>query len=186
MRIFPSPKNSIKWGPGVSAITWHDIQQLSINLPEFTQFVQLMNWQNNKIAQSISKRITCISPCDLYKMTSVLAWCITPWMVGILIHLWNGWREVGRWSPFIRPIVLWGHRGRARPRRRWGNSWACWGTVGPNVKNPPKIRLKNSWNWRIVLVPATIWQTLKVKRAQRLKTEVMQIFQNLLNIPSGS
>ena len=25
----------------------HDIQQLSINLPEFTQFVQLMNWQNN-------------------------------------------------------------------------------------------------------------------------------------------
>ena len=29
-----------------SAITWHDIQQLSINLPEFTQFVQL-NWQNN-------------------------------------------------------------------------------------------------------------------------------------------
>ena len=95
----------------------------------------------NKIAQSISKRITCISPCDLYKMTLVLAWCITPWMVGILIHLWNGWREVGRWSPFIRPIVLWGHRGRARPRRRWGNSWACRGTVGPNVKNPPKIRI---------------------------------------------
>ena len=31
----------------VSAITWHDIQQLSINLPEFIQFVQLMNWQNN-------------------------------------------------------------------------------------------------------------------------------------------
>ena len=29
----------------ISAITWHDIQQLSINLPEFTQFVQLMNWQ---------------------------------------------------------------------------------------------------------------------------------------------
>ena len=37
-----------------------------MNLPEFTQFVQLMNWQNNscefllKIAQSISKWITCI------------------------------------------------------------------------------------------------------------------------------
>ena len=31
----------------ISAITWHDIQKLSINLPEFTQFVQLMNWQNN-------------------------------------------------------------------------------------------------------------------------------------------
>ena len=31
----------------ISAITRHDIQQLSINLLEFTQFVQLMNWQNN-------------------------------------------------------------------------------------------------------------------------------------------
>jgi hypothetical protein len=31
----------------ISAITWHDIQQLSIDLPEFTQFVQLVNWQNN-------------------------------------------------------------------------------------------------------------------------------------------
>ena len=27
----------------ISAITSHDIQQLSINLPEFTLFVQLMN-----------------------------------------------------------------------------------------------------------------------------------------------
>ena len=31
----------------IPAITWHDIQQLSINLPEFTKVVQLMNWQNN-------------------------------------------------------------------------------------------------------------------------------------------
>ena len=31
----------------ISAITWHDIQQLSINLPEFTQFVQLMNRNNS-------------------------------------------------------------------------------------------------------------------------------------------
>ena len=31
----------------ISAITWHDIQQLSINLPEFTKFFQLMNWRNN-------------------------------------------------------------------------------------------------------------------------------------------
>ena len=50
----------------ISHITWHDIQQLSINLPEFTQFVQLVNWQNNsckfvqRIAQSISKIITCM------------------------------------------------------------------------------------------------------------------------------
>ena len=56
----------------ISAITWHDIQQLSINLPKFAQFVQLMNWQNNscklveKIVQSISKRITCkvFTRCD--------------------------------------------------------------------------------------------------------------------------
>ena len=31
----------------ISGITCHDIQQLSINLPEFTQFLQLMNWLNN-------------------------------------------------------------------------------------------------------------------------------------------
>ena len=31
----------------ILAITWHDIQQLSMNLPEFIQFVQLMNLQNN-------------------------------------------------------------------------------------------------------------------------------------------
>ena len=30
----------------ISAITWHDIQQLSINLPQFTHFFQLMNCQN--------------------------------------------------------------------------------------------------------------------------------------------
>ena len=39
----------------------HDIQKLSKGLPEFPNFVQLMNLQNNswKFAQSISKRITC-------------------------------------------------------------------------------------------------------------------------------
>ena len=33
----------------LSAITWHDIQKVSINLTEFsfTHFVQLMIWQNN-------------------------------------------------------------------------------------------------------------------------------------------
>ena len=31
----------------ISAITWHDIQQLSINLLEFTLFVQLLNCQND-------------------------------------------------------------------------------------------------------------------------------------------
>ena len=52
----------------ISAITWHDIQQLSTNLPEFTQFVQLMNWQNDSckfvsiIAQSISKKYPVSCP----------------------------------------------------------------------------------------------------------------------------
>ena len=31
-------------------------------------------------------------------------------------------------------------------------------TVGRNVNKPPKIRLKKSLNWRIILVPATVWQ----------------------------
>ena len=33
----------------ISAITWNDIQQLSISLPEFTHFVQLKNWQNYSV-----------------------------------------------------------------------------------------------------------------------------------------
>jgi hypothetical protein len=47
-------------------LTWYSAQ-LSIHLPEFTQSVWLMNFQNNsckfvsKIAQSIAKRITCIA-----------------------------------------------------------------------------------------------------------------------------
>ena len=36
------------------AITWHDIQKFSINLPEFTQFVQLIKWQNYSFNQLIS------------------------------------------------------------------------------------------------------------------------------------
>ena len=51
--------------------------------------------------------------------------------------------------------------------------------VGPNIKNPPNIRMKISWNWRIILMPATIWQVLKVKRTQRPKTEVVRICWNL-------
>ena len=27
----------------------------------------------------------------------------------------------------------------------------CACTVGPNDKNPPKIRSENSWNWRIII-----------------------------------
>ena len=50
--------------------------------------------------------------------------------------------------------------------------------VGPNIKNPPNIRMKISWNWRIILMPATIWQVLKVKRTQRPETEVRLICWN--------
>ena len=55
-------KIGISFGTGAPLIP---AKNLIINLPEFTQFVQLMYWQKNsckfvwKIAQSISKRITC-------------------------------------------------------------------------------------------------------------------------------
>ena len=35
-------------------------------------------------------------------------------------------------------------------------------TVGPNGKNPPKIRLENSWNWRTILFSATVLQILNM------------------------
>ena len=50
---------------------------------------------------------------------------------------------------------------------------------GLNVKNPPKIRLKNSWNWRTVLIPATILQLFSVKLI-RGKWKYMSIWWNLL------
>ena len=33
---------------------------------------------------------------------------------------------------------------------------------GPNGKNPPKIRSKNSWNWLIILMPETVGQILNL------------------------
>ena len=52
-------------------------------------------------------------------------------------------------------------------------------TVVPNVENPPKIILKNSWNWRIILVPATIWQVLNMKCTEWTETEAIWIGRNL-------
>ena len=58
----------------ISAITWQDIQQLSLNLPGFTHFVPLMNWQNNsckfvwKITQIIPKRITCTNSREFKRL----------------------------------------------------------------------------------------------------------------------
>ena len=50
-------------------------------------------------------------------------------------------------------------------------------TVELNSKIPPKWDLKNSWNWHVILVPATVWQILNVKRRQP-ETEVMWICRN--------
>ena len=52
-------------------------------------------------------------------------------------------------------------------------------TVVPNVKNLPKFRLKNSWNWRIILVPATIWQVLNLTCTEWPETEASSICRNL-------
>ena len=49
----------------ISAITWHDIQQLSINLPGFTQFVQLINWQNNSYKGEQDSQIW-MPTCDTF------------------------------------------------------------------------------------------------------------------------
>ena len=65
---------------------------------------------------------------------------------------------------------------------RWYNSqllgaeakdWQARHTVVPNIKNPPKIRLKNSWNWRVILLPATIWQILNMKCREWPETETV-------------
>ena len=65
-------------------------------------------------------------------------------------------RAVGRglfWWRFIhRSAVL----ASAPDRRRR--------TVGANCKNLPKIASeKKSWNWLVILVPATVWQILNIK-----------------------
>ena len=44
------------------------------------------------------------------------------------------------------------------------HSWAKW-------QNPPKIRLGNSWNWQIILVPATVWQFLNIWCPKRTSRE---------------
>ena len=41
-------------------------------------------------------------------------------------------------------------------------SFAVHGTVGPNGRNLPKIRLKNSWNWLVIVMLATVWQILNM------------------------
>ena len=45
--------------------------------------------------------------------------------------------------------------------------------LGQLEKTRQKLGLKNSWKWRFLLVPATVWQILNMKRTQRLETEAM-------------
>ena len=50
-----------------------------------------------------------------------------------------------------------GKKMRGNRVHRASHSWA-------SVNNPPKNRLKKSLNWRIILVPATIWQILNDRK----------------------
>ena len=60
-------------------------------------------------------------------------------------------------------------------------SFGCYYSVlDQRPKNPPKIRLKKSWNWLIILMPATVWQILNLKQMQRPETETFQICWNWL------
>ena len=42
-------------------------------------------------------------------------------------------------------------------------------------KTRQKWDSKSSWNWRVILVPATIWQVLNMKTTQRPEMEVMSM-----------
>ena len=64
-----------------------------------------------------------------------------------------------------------------------------WAQLGQNGKNPPKIDFNFFlWNWRIILMPATVWQIFHTKRVhlfgahamQWPEMEVMSICWNLL------
>ena len=62
---------------------------------------------------------------------------------------------------------------------RLSNQPARPSTARLNCKNPPKIRFKNSWNWWIILVSATIWQVFDVKYTEWPETEAIWICKNL-------
>ena len=53
---------------------------------------------------------------------------------------------------------------------------------GPNVKNPPKIRLENLWNWRITLVPATVWQIFEYVEKVQAKAGNGSYKKNMLRL----
>ena len=49
-----------------------------------------------------------------------------------------------------------------------------------NDKNPPKIKLKNSWNWLVIRMATTFWYILKIKYLQWPETEIKWICWNLI------
>ena len=69
---------------------------------------------------------------------------------------------VGKWKRWSEPLDSTEHPLHA---------WPLHHTVWPNVKNPPKIRLKNSWNWQFIVMPATVWRILNVLQMQLPETE---------------
>ena len=83
-----------------SAISWHDIQQLSMNLPEFTKFVQLMNWQTIRV------NTTAITPKseDKYvrKCSTRQSFIFPKWhsfKIGTLAMCW--------WNRFTVVFLVW-------------------------------------------------------------------------------
>ena len=81
------------------------------------------------------------------------------------------------WSPIITPTrYIGGLSKETAPPPPQTNERQCSGsflsvsqrqcTVGLNGNNPPKIRFKNSWNWPIIIMPATSWQLFNKRRAQ--------------------
>ena len=43
---------------------------------------------------------------------------------------------------------------------------------GLNSKNPPKMGFKNSWNWLVILMTASIWQILNMKPVRWPEKEI--------------
>ena len=70
------------------------------------------------------------------------------------------------WACHTHPLLL---NPRPSPTR----------TVRSNFKNPPKIWLRNSWNWLIILMPATVWHS-EVNEIKWPETDIVWICWNLL------
>ena len=47
--------------------------------------------------------------------------------------------------------------------------------LGQTSKTRQKWDSKSSWNWRVILVPATIWQVLNMKTTQRPEMKAMSM-----------